>query len=345
MESSDLLLIEGKPGSGKSTLMKYFQRSCLDREPSQRQIVAGFYYSYREGEKQTNHSNMLRSVLYDILNQSEEFFFHFQPYYRELTRGGGHPEWSYTSLKEILRSLTKYHPVSERIYLIIDAIDETSDAAERIDVIKFLHELCSAEGHCLMKVFVASRPVAGLSGYSLGNHKMIRLQDVNHSDILKFTASFLDGLSLEIPPSNTYWAIKIAENAQGVFVWVRLIREELLRCAREGCSSDDVIAFLESLPTELEEIYKNALARLERGTTRNIATGHKMFQFVLLAYRPLGVGELGQALAMQGNLEFPCSDEWLQRGLIRDISKRIISCAGNLLEIKTQDDYGSYFLR
>ena len=321
--------------------MKFLQRSLLEREPRERQIVASFYYSYREGEKQTNHSNMLRSILFDILNQDEGFFFHFQPFYRQAVRGDRHPEWSYRSLKGILLSLTKNHPVRERLYLIVDAMDE-SDDGERIDVIKFLHELCSANGHCLIKVFVASRPVAGLSGYSLENYK-IRLQDVNYSDILKFTTSFLDESELDIPPGNAHWATKITENAQGAFVWARLVREELLRYASEGYSEDDVIDFLESLPAELEEIYKNTLARLEGGTTRNIAIGHKMIQFVLLAYRPLGVDELGQALAIRDHHDsrFPCSDESLQRGLIHEMSKRIISCAGNFLEIKTHDDRGS----
>ena len=321
--------------------MKFFQRSLLEREPHERQIVASFYYSYREGGKQTNHSNMLRSVLYDILNKNEGFFFHFQPFYRQAARGDRHPEWSYRALKGILLSLTKNHPVCERLYLIVDAVDE-SDDGERIDVIKVLHELCSANGHCLVKVFVASRPVAGLSGYSLENHKMIRLQDVNYSDILRFTTSFLDESRIHIPPGNAHWATKITENAQGAFVWVRLVREELLRYASEGYSEDDVIDFLESLPTELEEIYKNTLARLEGGSARNIAIGHKMFQFVLFSYRPLGVDELGQALAMRDDLDsrFPCSDKSFQRGLIQDMGKRIISCAGNLLEIKTQNDYG-----
>ena len=322
--------------------MKFFQRSLLERESRERRIVASFYYSYREGEKQTNHSNMLRSVLYDILKQDEGFFFHFQPFYRQAARGDGHPEWSYRSLKEVLLSLAKSHPVRERLYLIVDAMDE-SDDGERIDVIKFLHELCLAKGHCLVKVFVASRPVAGLSGYSPENRKMIRLQDVNYSDILRFTTSFLDESRLNIPPGNAHWATEITKNAEGAFIWVRLVREELLRYASEGYSGKDVIDFLESLPTELEEIYKNTLARLEGGTARNIVIGRKMFQFVLLAYRPLGVDELGQALAMRDHLdsEFPCSDESLQEGLIRDMRKRIISCTGNLLEIKAQSDYGS----
>ena len=234
--------------------MKYFQRRLLERESQKRQIVASFYYSYREGEKQTNHSNMLRSVLYDILNQNEEFFFHFQPYYREASQGVGHPEWCYESLKATLLSLTKGHPLRERLYLVVDAMDE-SDDGDRIDTIKFLHELCAAQGHCIVKVFVASRPIVGLSSHSTRNQKVIRLQDVNCSDILRFTASFLNSPELGLPPSIAHLAAEyIAENSQGVFIWVHLVREELLEYARGGCNKNQIFGFLRSLPTELEGI-------------------------------------------------------------------------------------------
>ena len=327
--------------------MKYFQRSLLEREPLARGrgIVASFYYSYREGEKQTNHSNMLRSVLYDILYQSEEFFFHFQSYYRQVSQGGGHSEWSIKSLKGPLLSLTNSHPVSTRLYLIVDAMDESGDGGERIEIIKFLHELCASRGPCIVKLFVASRPIAGLGGYSTRN-RMIRLQDVNYSDILRFTESFLSDPELDLAPGISRSATEyITTNAQGVFVWVHLVREELVEYARNGCTENEIFDFLKSLPTELEGIYKLILMRLEGGRKRDLEVGQKMLQLVLFAYRPLGLDELKHALAIQVNLdsEFPCCDESFQRDLIHGIEKRIISCTGNFLEIKAQGDHGSYF--
>ena len=343
MESSDLLLIEGKPGGGKSTLMKYFQQNLLERGPHNRQVVASFYYSYREGEQQTNHSNMLRSVLYDILNQNEEFFFHFQPNYREASQGGRPPEWCYESLKGTLLSLTQNHPVRKLLYLIVDAMDE-SDDGERTDVIKFLRDLCATKGPCIVKVFVASRPIIGLSGHSTRNQKVIRLQDVNYSDILRFTASFLGSPELNIPAAIAHSATEyITENAQGVFVWVYLVKEELLEYARDGCSKNEIFDFLKILPTELEGIYKRILMRLEGGKRRNVEYGKKMLRFVLFTHRPLGLDELGQALAIGDNhdSELSCSDESLEGDLIYGVERRIISCAGNFLEIKARGDGGN----
>ena len=318
--------------------MKYFQRSLLEREHQGKQTVASFYYSYREGERQTNHSNMLRSVLHDVLDQNEEFFFHFQPYYRQAAKRGGQPQWSYDSLKKVLLSFPKNHPVKERLYLIVDAMDE-SDDAERFDIIELLRELCAAEGPCIVKVFVASRPVVGLSGSSAMTNKMIRLQDVNHPDIVAFAESFL-GPDLELPLDIARQATDyIAQNARGVFVWVRLVREELIKYARRGCTQNQVISYLKSLPTELEGFYGRILAELERGEEQDVEIGRMMLLFVLFAFRPLRLEELRQALAIRESLDgtFPRSDESFEEGLIHGIEKRVISCAGNFLEIKGHD--------
>src|SRR5438034_321327 len=110
-DASRLMYIQGKPGSGKSTLTKYFSSHLLEQDAAAKPaIVARFFYSYREGETQKNHCNMLRSILYDILNQNEAFFYHrFQTEYRGQAalreRGRGDlVAWNYESLKTVLRS-------------------------------------------------------------------------------------------------------------------------------------------------------------------------------------------------------------------------------------------------
>jgi hypothetical protein len=259
--------------------MKYFKRSLLEPESRERQIVASFYYSYREGEQQTNHSNMLRSVLYDVLNQNEEFFFHFQPYYRQAAQPGGQPRWSYNSLKKILLSFAKNHPVKERLYLVVDAVDESVEG-DRYDIIELLHEICTTSGPCAVKVFVASRPIAGLNRYSAESHKTIQLENVNSSDILKFAESFLS--RLELPLDIVRQAKEyIVQHAQGVFVWVNLVGKELRRyAARGGYNKKKLLLFLESLPTELEGFYERMLLELERGEAEDVEVGQRILRFV-----------------------------------------------------------------
>ena len=311
--------------------MKYVQRSLVQRKPhaSGRQIVASFYYSFREGEQQTNHSNMLRSVLYDILDQNEEFFFHFQRYYREREENS----WSSSHLGKILLSIAENHPVDERLYLIVDAMDE-SVGGDRGNIIELLEKLCETRGPCVVKVFIASRPIAELYRFPAKNHKMIRLEEVNAPDILRYAESFLS--KLRLPPDIIRQAKEyIVQQAQGVFVWVYLVREELCRYA-EGCSQNEIFSFLESLPTELEGFYNRILMQLEKGIDRDIEVGRRMLRFVLFTHRPLELEELRQALAVGDSLDAAnlVSDASLERNLIIDVGNRLVSCTGNFLQIK-----------
>ena len=293
---------------------------------SGRQIVASFYYSFREGEQQTNHSNMLRSVLYDILDQNEEFFFHFQHYYRVREENS----WSPSSLKKILLSIAENHPVDERLYLIVDAMDESVDGG-RGSIIGLLEKMCATKRPCVVKVFVASRPIAGLSAK---NHKMIRLEEANAPDILIYAESFLS--KLRLPPDIIRQAREyIDQKAQGVFVWVYLVLEELRRYA-EGRTQNEIFDFLGRLPTELKGFYERILTQLESGIRRDIRVGQRVLRFVLFTYRPLELEELRQALAVGDSLDAAhfVSDASLEGNLIFEIGNRLVSCTGNFLQIK-----------
>jgi hypothetical protein len=336
-DGSDILLIEGKPGSGKSTLTKYFKRHLSERGPQAGQIVATFFYSYREGQSQRDHSNMLRSVLYDVLDQNEAFFFHFQERYRKAARDGNSFQWPYNFLKEILLSF-RDHPVETRLHLIVDAVDE-SEGRDRLDIVNLLRLLCAPANGCNVssKVFIASRPIEGLNR-SVANTgiKVITMQEVNKPDILKFAGSFLGPKLGLFGDLNRRATEIIIRNAQGVFVWVHLVREEVLKCSARGYTGRKIVDLLESLPKELEGSYRRMLDELESRSDEDVKDGVRILQFVLFTCRPLRLEELRHALAIPHEIEaeFQCSSEFFEDELIHGIDKRIIHCAGNFLEIK-----------
>jgi hypothetical protein len=346
-ERSHLFYIQGKPGSGKSTIMKYVKDHLLEHEPNAKTaIMASFFYSYREGESQISHYNMLRSILYEILNQNESFFYHFQHEFRKHqtplheTRHDSlsNPEVPYNALKDVLRSIGK-HDGREQIYLLIDAVDESTDE-DRRSVLQLLFDLCSNNNRCIIKAIVAGRPVVELEALIRKSQASIRMQDVNHSDIKKFVRAFL-GSELQLTEGALRQATQeyILENAQGVFLWVHLVRGQLVKFVEKGCSKSEIFGFLKSLPTELEDFYKHILKDLEKNEESDVAVGKRMFELVLFASRPLRVPEFQHALAIADyvNSRLYPTDESFQDYLIIDIEKRIIHCSGNLLEIKGRD--------
>ncbi|KAF8245704.1 hypothetical protein K440DRAFT_586825, partial [Wilcoxina mikolae CBS 423.85] len=332
-KSSSLLFVEGKPGSGKSTLVKYFKENLTDKEPNARSsTVAHYFYTHRGTQLESTHENMLRSILYHILEQDESIFFDLQREFREVHHGNI-SKWPYESLKNTLSSFANL-PSTKPIYLILDAMDE-SEEGDRRDIIKLLCNLCSKENRCHIKVFLASRPVAELQRHIGKHHHLIKLQDENKDDISKFAGNFLsDDLMLtgsDLAKARDY----INNNARGVFVWVALVKKELSTYFDTGYREEEILKYLTSLPKELQGFYKLMLDRLESGTNRDIQDGQKIFRWVLFGFRPLTVVELCHALAVPDERSLMVSYEEFRRREVRGMEKRIMHCGGNFLEINS----------
>ncbi|CAI7645715.1 unnamed protein product [Penicillium pancosmium] len=338
--SSQLLYVQGKPGSGKSTLAKYFYNSLAIKLPAaDHAVVAKFFYSFREGERQTSHFNMLLTILYDILSQDEVFFYHhFQSRYRHhkvaLLRSHGqeakHATWDYESLKEQLSFLEDYRS-TRPIYLFIDAVDE-SDREDRRDILNLLYEIGTNTKYCTLKIFVASRPVENEPSRGDSHHHIV-LQNETRSDIANFAGGFLKGLQSTrfMIPAIDY----IVQNAQGVFLWVELVGAELVALAEGGYAARDIFVFLKELPKELEALYVMMLQRIKRDRS-NLRDGLKIFHFALFAARPLKENEFLHALGIpiEPNIEFDTSEISFQDCLPTNLTRRLIACAGNFLEIR-----------
>lgn len=340
--ASRLLYLQGKPGSGKSTLTRYFRESLLERDPDAKSaIMAKFFYSDRDGQLQRSHFNMLRCILCEILGHHEAYFYrYFQSEYRHRKAlrerdSRGPVEWDYDSLKRIFSSMSDFSP-AKRLYLIIDAVDE-SDDEDRREILSMMFNLCSKPKDCVVKIFLASRPIGVLQRSHSGDlleskFLSIRLQDQTRADIARFADSFLKDLEFSnfLKQATEY----IVENAQGVFLWVQLVKKELLAYDEAGrCAEKDIFDFLKSLPTELEEFYQRMLDKMGRNKA-DIRDGKKMFQFVLFACRPLTANELLHALAIPGerDAQFAISTNSFRNNIPPE--RRITHCGGNFLEIR-----------
>ncbi|PTB69385.1 hypothetical protein BBK36DRAFT_1111668 [Trichoderma citrinoviride] len=337
-ETSRLLYIQGKPGSGKSTLTKYFDRNLQTKEPAAKgAVVAKFFYSFRDGELQRSHFNMLLALLHDIVYQDEAFFYHRCQFEYRLQRQCG-PDiiWDYESLKKILRSLQDY-PTSKRFYLVIDAADE-SEEVDRRNVLSLLYDICSKMKYCVVKIFIASRPVAQLEARRDKALDFIRLQDEISSDIAKFADSLLQGLDLThlLAQMIDY----ILRNAHGVFLWVKLVGEELIRFHEDGYSEQEMFEMLKQIPTELKDVYARMLDKM-KANKLCLSHGLRMLQFVIFARRPLTVDEVLHSLGVPDSLDIDpaldLSDDSFEKR-VPTSERLIISCGGNFLEIKQHND-------
>jgi hypothetical protein len=314
--------------------MRYFNDNFLKKVLNANSaIVARFFFSDREGELQKSHHIMLRSLLYQILDQDEAFFYHcFQSEYRKQEPDAeGHVIWQYDTLKRLLLSLSSYLSKRE-FYLIIDAMDESEDEVQQRIILNILFDLCLTTSNCAIKVFVASRPMPLLTRHKTKFHHLITLQDETKSDISLYTRSFLQELSFAdfLEDAMRY----ILEHADGVFIWVRLVKEELFKYDERGrCTEKEVFKFLQSLPTGLEAFYERILDKMSRDDDERKDI-QKIFRIVLFARRPLSVTELLHILPIPDDFE---TEFTTSVGSFHEcIRKRryIIHCGGNFLEVR-----------
>ncbi|RYP53557.1 hypothetical protein DL769_010497 [Monosporascus sp. CRB-8-3] len=128
------LWIKGKPGSGKSTLMKFMFGSAKKKGAGQNAVVLAFFFNARGGDLEKSITGMLRSLLSQMLERVPEL----QDILDDLPQGleCGNIQWDLGMVRKLLfKTIPKLG--SRRLTLFIDALDECDDGQVRDMIIDF----------------------------------------------------------------------------------------------------------------------------------------------------------------------------------------------------------------
>jgi ankyrin repeat protein len=207
------LWIQGKPGSGKSTLCKkIYERlkihhnlmdfdaleqttksgAPMPNPPKGDTVLASFFFSLRGAKTETSNTQMLQSLLYQILYQQRWLYPSFRDSYRALRPRAESREatmaWSFEALHTVFRNLAEVTLLDQRleIYLLVDALDE-SEKEERDRVLTLLREISRKQTpptSCVFKCVLASRPEDDIkSGIMKNRTSHLIPEDKNKGDI------------------------------------------------------------------------------------------------------------------------------------------------------------------
>lgn len=276
-EDRGLYWITGKPGSGKSTLMKFISThpktiQHLQSWAGTRKLVTASFYFWSPAKNQLQKSQvgLLRSILYQILRQCPDWILRLFPV------AGNHlgldsPEASIDAVEDLLclfRRLTELMitPNGElsgdgsRFCFFIDGLDEY-DGTPR-DIIELVRILRHSTH---IKICVASRPWNEFeTAFGLNDSSKLYIHDLTKEDIRLYTAETIgnDPTFQQLQQMDNRCADMveyIVKTAEGVFLWVFLVVRSLL----EGLSNADRIPDLEKrlreFPTDLESYFRSIL--------------------------------------------------------------------------------------
>ena len=286
--SEKVYWITGKPGSGKSTLMKFISqhpqtRSNLSAWSEGLPLLTVYFYFWNSGgEVQMSLHGFFRTVVYTILSKNpslvkESFARRWE---HSMLVGDDTRDWTLKELSNAFHDLLQRSGTQYKLCLFIDGLDEYNGNHQ-----EFVDLLSTVISRNNVKLCVASRPWPVFeNAFSTGSHLM--LQDLTFPDIVRFTwerfhshRGFQNLLILEAEYAGKL-ALEISRKADGVFLWVHLVTKSLL----EGLTNADRVADLqrrlEELPGELEELYAKMFESIDR-TYRERAS--RYFQIAAVA--------------------------------------------------------------
>jgi ankyrin repeat protein len=325
-EHHGFLWIKGKPGSGKSTLMK-FALAQLKRTYKNRTIL-NFFFNARGEELEKSTKGLYRSLLLQLLEQCPEL----QSTVGKLIKprsftvsneGDRRSQWGIELLKTAFEQAIE--AIGHRsVTCVIDALDECDESEVR-DMVSFfedLGELPAAQAG-QFSICLSSRRYPHIT-ISHGVELVLDGLEGHVQDITNYIQSML-----KIGTNKRAAAIreKLQEKASGVFMWVVLVVDILNREYDKG-KVHSLQQTLDKLPADLNQLFLDIINRDSHGKEELLLC----IQWILFARKPLKPGELYYAILSGSNdLDSlsPCEDG---SPSLEDMSRFILDCSKGLAE-------------
>lgn len=344
-----LYWIKGKPGSGKSTVMKHLYNDPRTADylgcGEGKKAKAAFFFHDRGSGMQRSFEGLLHGILFQVLQQIPDLVLSILEVYRRK----GHEKWTLPILDNALKAILHQRILKVDICLFIDALDEYEGKHE--EMADFLTEISADQqtANTRLKICFSSRPLnifldsfTQTPGFAL--HEQTR-EDISNlvqsrmggnQRMVSYLQSARDDERMQIEGLSE----KICSRAQGVFLWVKLTLDELLARLTAGDSIEQLHETLSAIPDDLEALYQRMLTNIREEYRKESYT---MLQIVQCSLRPLTLVRFTEAFhystASSITNRSPClsSGEYNVQGMKRKIQSR---CMG-LIEVQSEEDHSS----
>lgn len=285
--------ITGKPGSGKSTLIKYIHddsrllQTLLCHNPGLCVFITSFFF-YNESDGvplQNSFLEFLRVTLYQILYQAKELIPVVLPVYQSIKRRRGSQfydaTWSRHKLEAAFSFLRTQRRIPAVLFILVDAFDKCGGNHQTEADFLLRFATTPLEGSIKVKVCATSRHLTAFAT----RFKPFLGFEIHHKtkyDIRNYIIARFDGNSnlaqMTISPRGQFLKTKLVDtivlNAQGHFSWARDAVDDILVSVDNGDSLEELNSRLENLcPKRKKKIIpKLRLFIIERRSISNVSS-------------------------------------------------------------------------
>lgn len=328
-ESRNLLWIKGKPGSGKSTMMKRIMQQYDKNSSTDGIICLSFFFNARGMQIENSPLGLYRTLLFQLLQSSQTLLDEFLPQFlqKEKQCYGQKVAWRTPELSEFFHSaICKLQ--SNSIYIFIDALDECEEDEVRAIIKRFENtSVAAGSSGTRIKICWSSRHYPHISLRVVSGFEVI-MEDHNGSDIRRYVRQELDFQEQNL---RTELINGILSKSAGIFFWASFMVRRLSKAFDQGFSAEQMRALLDKVPPSLEGLFEEVLRSMESDRRTSITT---LAPWVICTLRPLEPFELYVALefsAAQPPSLFFDSKFWTDFDLER-FQKYLLDVSGGLFE-------------
>ena len=308
-----LFWISGKPGSGKSTMMKKVFLD-IERQYARSEIaVVGFFFSNLGEKLGRTFEGLLSVILEKLLRQRPEIinividnFPEVFEDWNSLKAGPSSEELAFEfgaeRLKRTVLDVVRRGPRSMKLVVCVDALDECDDMTTK-HLISCFRQLVSETNQTSVRVCFSGRGIADAFLNTEEELKGFTMEDRSKKDIEAFVSNTISAFPFS--KSETFVAgrlIKaVVSKANGVFLWAVLVCRKLSDGCEQGDTLTEMLGSLKTIPPELSGVFSSMLASVDE---THIAETNFMLALMLAAERPLEVEELCFAMALGSEVIF-----------------------------------------
>ena len=273
--------IRGKPGSGKSTLMRFlhdndhFRELLQSRRAGERQFDVWFFFNDRGTYLQKSLEGLLRSLLLQLASHNSQLetlisdVFYAQP--RE-SRG----QWSMDDINQAFAAVMTQEIIDIEVTVFLDALDEYHGFPEVISkwILDRIITSRSGSSRTTFRFCFSSREWDSFVR-SFDHEAGFLLHEQTTQDVRQYVTSRLSDINPVMPSapnSLRRWPFEfapsgivdlISNKAEGVFLWVKLAVDELAFLPTTA-SMQDLEMQIQNLPRELEAFYERTISRIPK---------------------------------------------------------------------------------
>ncbi|KAK0644378.1 hypothetical protein B0T16DRAFT_460440 [Cercophora newfieldiana] len=350
MSGSGIFHISGKPGAGKSTLLKYVYRHKKTREHLKiwshaKKLVLGSFFFWNPGSDfQKKLKGLVRGILHSLLSDSPDLIPMVFPDQWAATATLPSITFDYhEEIEECLKRLITLDKayIEHKFAVFVDGLDEFE--GNHSEMINLLLDWAASQPQDV-KICVSSREW-NVFRDAFQNSPKLRLQDVTRSDMATLVRDRLDSnktfSALGSETLRCGFQDQIVDKAEGVFLWVALVLRDVEEGLLAGDSLAQLVARVDSLLTELEDLFLhlfNSIHRVDREVYAilTVAVHTQSEEWPLFRFSLLEEYLADSQFAMKWPME-RIPDSFVGERLER-VQRKIYGKAKGLLEVsKTKD--------